>query len=152
MLSQCMVPDHTHLTWSMHSNLSWVVDRFRRIPLLQRKRISDYTLSTSTDRSVGPHPVSPPLSTKEVVGLSQASVNSHLLGLPGPYLWYAISTFNTCSRGPIHWSLTDTDGAYNLRGAGFPYHTPRPSQLIILRFPPNAPRSVSGYPILNISF
>jgi hypothetical protein len=38
-----------------------------------------------SDRSVGPHPISLPLSTKEVVGLSQASVDDKLLGLLGPY-------------------------------------------------------------------
>jgi hypothetical protein len=39
-LSLCIVLDHTYLTWSTHSNLSWVIDRFRRIPLLPRKRNS----------------------------------------------------------------------------------------------------------------
>jgi hypothetical protein len=40
---------------------------------------------------------------------------------------HAIGTFNTCSRGPTHWSLTDTGGDYNLGGAGLPHTTPRPS-------------------------
>jgi hypothetical protein len=39
-LSPCMVPNHTYLTRSTHSNLSWVVDRFGQIPLLPRKRNS----------------------------------------------------------------------------------------------------------------
>jgi hypothetical protein len=79
----------------------------------QEKGIPDYTLSTSADRSVRLHPVSLPLSTKEVVGLSQASVDSRLLGLSGLYLRHAIGTFNTCSCGPTHRSLTDTGGGYN---------------------------------------
>jgi hypothetical protein len=55
---------------------------------------------------------------------SQTSVDSRLLGLPGPYHRHAIGTFNTCSQGPTHRSLTDTGRGYNLVGAGFP--TPLP--------------------------
>jgi hypothetical protein len=79
----------------------------------QEKGIPDYTLSAPADRSASPHPVSLPLSTKEVVGLSQASVNSRLIGLPGTYLRHAIGTFNTCSWRPTHQSLTDIGGGYN---------------------------------------
>jgi hypothetical protein len=46
------------------------------------------------------------------------------IGLLGPYHQHVINTFNTCSRGPTHWSLTDTGGGYNLGGAGLPHHTP----------------------------
>jgi hypothetical protein len=31
----------------------------------------------------------------------------------GPIYQHTIGTFNTCSRGPIHRSLTDTGGGYN---------------------------------------
>jgi hypothetical protein len=41
-------------------------------------------------------------------GESQISIDSRLLGLPGPYHRYAIGMFNTCSRGPTHRSSTDT--------------------------------------------
>jgi hypothetical protein len=51
----------------------------------REKRISDYIPSTPTDRSAGLHPISLLLSTKEVVGLSQASVDGGLLGLPDLY-------------------------------------------------------------------
>jgi hypothetical protein len=54
--------------------------------------------------------------------------------LLGSYLQYVITTFNICSRGPIHRSLIDTSGGYNLGGAGFPQHTPHPSQPMILYF------------------
>jgi hypothetical protein len=54
-------------------------------------------------------------------GESQASINSRLLGLPGPYHRHAIGTFNSCSWGPTEWSLTDTGGGYNLEGAGLPH-------------------------------
>jgi hypothetical protein len=49
------------------------------------------------------------------------------IGLLDPYHQYVISTFNTCSRGPTHQSLTDTGGGYNLRSVSFPHHTPWPS-------------------------
>jgi hypothetical protein len=58
---------------------------------------------------------------------SQTSVDGRLLGLPGPYHQHAIGTFNTCSRGPTHRSLTDTGGGYNLAGDGLP--TPLPDLL-----------------------
>jgi hypothetical protein len=56
---------------------------------------------------------------------SQTSIDSRLLGLPGPYHQYAIGTFNTYSLGSTHRSLTDTGGGYNLAGVSFP--TPLPN-------------------------
>jgi hypothetical protein len=41
-------------------------------------------------------------------GENQTSVDSMLLGLLSPYHQHAIGTFNTCSRVPTPWSLTDT--------------------------------------------
>jgi hypothetical protein len=61
------------------------------------------------------------------------------IGLLGSYLQHVISTSNTCSQGPTHWSLTDIDGGYNLGGATLPHHTPRPSQPTVPRFPPKDP-------------
>jgi hypothetical protein len=72
--------------------------------------------------------------TNETMGVSQAHVDDQLLGLPGPYRRYAIGTFNTCSRGPTHRSLTDIDGGYNLGGTGLPHTTHRPSQPIASTF------------------
>jgi hypothetical protein len=57
----------------------------------------------------------------EAGGVSQAPDGDQLLGLPGPYHRHAIGTFNTCSRGPTERSLIDTDGGYNLGGAGLPH-------------------------------
>jgi hypothetical protein len=57
------------------------------------------------------------------------------IGLLGPYLQHVISTFNTCSQGSTHRSLTDTGRGYNLRGDGFPHHSSCPSQSMVLRFP-----------------
>jgi hypothetical protein len=47
------------------------------------------------------------------------------ISLLGPYHQHVISTFNTCSWGPTHRSLTDTGGGYNLGGVGLPHRTPR---------------------------
>jgi hypothetical protein len=72
-------------------------------------------------------------------GESQTSINSRLLGLPGPYYRHAIGTFNTCSWGPTERSLTDTGGGYNLEGAGLT-HTHSPTFLTsCLPFPLVAP-------------
>jgi hypothetical protein len=52
---------------------------------------------------------------------------------------HMIGTFNTCSRGPTHWSLIDTRGGYCLEGAGFAHTTPRPSQPAVFTFHLGAP-------------
>jgi hypothetical protein len=104
-----MVPDHTYLTRSTHSNLWHSCQQIWTDPLLLRRRAPDPTHSTLADWPMGPH------------------------------LWHAISMFNTCSRGWTHQSLTDIDGGYNYRGADFPHHTPRPSQSMALRFSPKSP-------------
>jgi hypothetical protein len=51
----------------------------------------------------------------------------------------AISTFNPCSRGPTHRSITDTGGGYNLGVVGFPHTTLRPSQPAVSTFYLRAP-------------
>jgi hypothetical protein len=61
------------------------------------------------------------------------------IGLLGPYHKHVISTFNTCSWGPTHWSLTEIGRGYNLGGAGLPHHTPWLSQPTVLCFPPKGP-------------
>jgi hypothetical protein len=76
-----------------------------------------------------------PEPANEVGGVSQAPDGDQLLGLPGPYHQHAIGTFNTCSRGPTHRSLTNTGRGYNLGGADFPHTTPRPSQPAVSPFP-----------------
>jgi hypothetical protein len=91
------------------------------------------------DRSVDPYAVSLLRQPLKQWGRSQPFVDDRLLSLPGPYFRHAIGTFNTCSRGPTHRFFTDTSGGYNLGGVGFPYHTPQPSQLIVLHFPPTCP-------------
>jgi hypothetical protein len=61
------------------------------------------------------------------------------IGLLCPYHQHMLSTFNTCSQGPTHRSLTDTGGGYNLWDGGLPQHTSWPSQPTVLHFPPKGP-------------
>jgi hypothetical protein len=82
--------------------------------VLPRKRAPDIIHSTSADLSVGLYPVSLPRQPLKKWRQSQSSVDGLLLDLPDPYHWHAIATFNTCSRGPTHRSLTDTGRGYNL--------------------------------------
>jgi hypothetical protein len=135
MLGPRMALDHMYLTWSTYSNLLLVINNVRRILLLPRKSASDSTsqpgwVARGTRLSFSPN------TTIEVVDLSQTYVDGRLLGLLGPHLQYAISTFSTCSWGATHRSLTDTGGGYNLGGASLSHHTSRPSQPMLLHFPP----------------
>jgi hypothetical protein len=129
-----MVPDHTYLIWSTHSNLSRSHQQSWAGTLLLRKRATDTTRSTTVDWSVGPYPVSLPSQPMKQLGQSQPSVDGRLLGLPGSYHQHVIGTFNTCSRRLTHRSLTDIGGGYNLGGAGFPHTTSRPSQPMVSTF------------------
>jgi hypothetical protein len=91
-----------------------------------------------------------PNPTNEAVDLSQAFVDDKLLGLLDPYHQHAIGTFNTCSRGPTHWFLTNTSGRYNLGDANFPHTTLWPSQPVVspfhLRAPPDLKLSNNSLP------
>jgi hypothetical protein len=79
------------------------------------------------------------LSLQYTKFLVVSTIDGRLLGLLDPYYQHAISTFNTCSPQPAHWSLNNTGGGYNLEGAGLPHHTPRPSQPMVLYLPPKGP-------------
>jgi hypothetical protein len=54
-----------------------------------------------------------PNTAIEAVGLTQASVDGRLLGLPVSYHRHKIGTFNTYSRVPTPRSLTDTCRGYH---------------------------------------
>jgi hypothetical protein len=119
-----MVHDHTYLTWSTYSNLSYSRQKIWTDPLHQRRRAPDTIHSMTAIRSTGPYPASLSQQPKSS-GEKLIPVNNWLLGLPGPYHWHAIGTFNTCSRGPTERSLIDTGRGYNLGGAGLPHtHSP----------------------------
>jgi hypothetical protein len=137
-LSPRMVHDHTYLTQSIYSNLSYSHQQIWTDPLHPRKRAPDIIHSTTAIGSTGLYPASLPQQPKSS-GEKLTLVDNRLPGLPGSYHWYAIGTFNTCSRGPTERSWIDTDGGYNLEGAGSP-HTQSPTfPTSYLSFPLLAP-------------
>jgi hypothetical protein len=142
----CTLPTGSPYTWQPFTSRqqSWAGS------LLPRKGVPDTIHSTSADRSMGLYPVSLLSQPMKQWGQSHASIDDMLLGLLGTYHQHTIGTFNTCSWGPTHRSLTDTGGSYNLRGAGFPHTTLRPSQPVIspfhLRAPPGLRLSNNSLP------
>jgi hypothetical protein len=133
-LSPRMVPDHTYLTRSTHNNLSWSRQYICTDPLPPDKNGSWHNPQLDDHLICGFVPSFSPTITNEAAGKRQTSVDNQLLGLSGPYHRHVIDTFNTCSWGPTHRSLTDTDGGYSLEGVGFPHTTPRPSQPMVSPF------------------
>jgi hypothetical protein len=135
-LSPRVTIDYTYLTWSTYSNILRSHQQQWIEPLFLRKRAPDTTHNTMADWSVGLYPPEPAI---KAVGVKPPSIDGMLLSLLGPYHQHVIGTFNTCSRGPTHWSLTNTGGGYNLGDAILPHYTPRPSQPTVLHFPPKGP-------------
>jgi hypothetical protein len=138
MIGLRMALDHTYLTWSTYSNLLWSHQQRWTDALLSRKTAPESTsqlgwVARRTHLSFSPN------TSIEVVHLSQASIDGRLLGLLDSYYLHAISTFNTCSRGPTHRSLTNIDEGYNLKGTDLLYHTPQPFQPTVLPFSPKGP-------------
>jgi hypothetical protein len=119
-LSPRMVHDHTYLTWSTYSNLSYSRQLIWTDLLHPRRRASDIIHSTTVIRFVGSYPASLSQQAKSS-GEKSTPVDNWLLDLSSPYHRHAIGTFNTCSRGSTERSLIDTGGGYNLRGAGLPH-------------------------------
>jgi hypothetical protein len=130
-------------TLSTGSSRTWQPFTSRRQswagPLLPRKRAPDTIYITPADRSAGLYPVSLPSQLMKQWGQSQPFVDGRLLTLSGPYHRHEIGTFNTCSWGPTHRSLTDTGGGYNLEGASFVHTTLRSSQPMVSTFHLRAP-------------
>jgi hypothetical protein len=135
-LSPRMTIDHTYLMWSTHNSLLRSRQQICTNPLPPlRRRAPDIIHSSMVVWSAGPYPAFLPQQPMRRWEKRQASVDNQLLDLSDPYHRHAIGTFNTCSRGLTHRSLTNTDEGYNLEGVGFPHTTPRPSQLKVLPFP-----------------
>jgi hypothetical protein len=82
----------------------------------------------------------------EAVRLSQTSVDNRLRGLPGPYHWHAIGTFNTCSWVPTPRSLTDTGGGYNIENLRIVTTLSPPFPSEGSTDPPMAPPGLHFYP------
>jgi hypothetical protein len=152
MLIPRMIPNHTYLTWSTHSNLSRSHQQSWIGPLLPRKRAPDTIQSTPADWSTGSYPVFLQSQPMKQWGQNQLSVDGRLLGLSDPYHRHAIGTFNTCSRGPTYRSLIDTRGGYNLEGISFPNTTPWPSQPMVSRFHLRAPLGLQVSYLSNSGF
>jgi hypothetical protein len=114
--------------------LSLVVNSVGQSHFFREKGNSQLHPSTSADQSTGPHLVSLPLTTIEIVEKAKHLLTISYISLLGLYHKHVISTFNTYSRVPTPQCLTDTDGGYNLGGASFPHHTHRPFQPTVLRF------------------
>jgi hypothetical protein len=137
-LSLCIALDHTYLTWSIYNNLSRSHQQSFTVTAPEKKKF--LTTSQYTDWLIygSPSSFSPPHNHRSS-GENHITVNNRLIGLLGPYHQHAIGTFNTCSRGPTHRSLTNTGEGYNLGGADLPHHTPQPSQPMVLHFPSKGP-------------
>jgi hypothetical protein len=119
--------DHTYLVWSIYSNLSRTRQQIWIDPLAPRRRAPNIIHSTMADRSAGSYSVS--LSKQPIKQWEKSNFCCQpATMLTGLIYQHVICTFNTCSRGPTHWSLTDTSGGYNLGGAGFLHTTPWPFQ------------------------
>jgi hypothetical protein len=94
----------------------------------------------------GSIPSSSPEPANEVVEKAKTYINSMLLGLPSPYHWHKIGTFNTCSWGTTGRSLIDTAGGYNLGGADLP-------RTHSLTFPTSCPHfTLVAPPDLHVAF
>jgi hypothetical protein len=148
-------PD-THGTYTFHVNprtplvrfwqvvpvrgsLSYWPNRVGRILLLLRKSSPDSTSQPSW-MAHGTHPSFSPNNNQWSNRLKPSIYWwTCYIGLLDLYHQHVISTFNTCSCEPTHWSLINTNGGYDRRGVGFPHHSYCPSQPTVLHFPPKCP-------------
>jgi hypothetical protein len=135
----------------VYDNLSRVTDRVGRILLLPRKSALDSTSQPSW-AAHGTHLSFSPKIAIEAVGLSQAPVDSRLLGLPGPYHQHVIGMFNICSWVPTPQSLTDTGRGYHIENleiaTAFSLLFPSEGSTN----PPKWPRPVSIFIHINIQW
>jgi hypothetical protein len=102
-----MVPDHRYITWSTHSNLSRSPHEVERGPTPEEILATTGRLarpSSWVTSSFLPHDR---LSVGERY-FSQVVTQLHRF--TRPIYQHVISTFNTCSRGSTHQSITDTGG------------------------------------------
>jgi hypothetical protein len=144
-----MVPDHTYLTWSTHSNLSQSHQQNCTDPLPREEGLlTQFTAQRSSDPRVRTQLLSH--NNQWGNGEKTSFGWNQLLGLPDSYHRHAIGTFNTCSQGLTHRSLTDTSGGYNLEGASLKQTTLWPSQLMISTFHLRTPPSLQFIQVPSI--
>jgi hypothetical protein len=128
-----MALDHTYIMRFTYSNLSQGRQQSWTESLLLRKRNSRLHPQHTGWPICGSQSSFSPPHNNWSSGESHTS-RRQATRITWPIYQHAISTFNTCSREPTHRSLTDTGGGYSLVGAGFPHHTPRPSQPVVSVF------------------
>jgi hypothetical protein len=109
-LSPHTVPDHTYLTRSMHSNLLHSTHEVKTSPLHSEEiLVTKNRLAQPSSWVISFFLLHDNFGVGER-GFSQVVTQLHRL--TRPIYHHAIGMFNTCSRGPTHWSLTDTGGGY----------------------------------------
>jgi hypothetical protein len=97
---QCTPSVHFLRAVPVYGNLSWVTDKDGQSHCPREKGLpTQSTACRMTDPRVCTQFLS--RANQWSSGDSQTSIDSKLLGLPGPYHQYAIGTFDTCSRVPI---------------------------------------------------
>jgi hypothetical protein len=110
MLSPPLVPDYMYLAWSTHSNLLRSPHEVEIGPTLEE-------ILATTDRLARPSPwVTSSFLPHDRLSIGErgfSQVVTKIHRFTGPIYQHVIGTFNTCSRGPTHWSFTNTGGGYN---------------------------------------
>jgi hypothetical protein len=123
-LSPRMVHDHTYLTWSTYSNVSYSHQQIWTDPLHPRRRAPDTIHSTTAIRSTDPYPASLPQQPKSS-GEKSSSCWQPTTRLTRPISPVCDTYVQYLLAGPTERSLIDTGGGYNLGGAGLPnIHSP----------------------------
>jgi hypothetical protein len=128
-----MTLDHTYLMWSTYSNLLWIHQQICTDPLPPRRRAPNTMHNSTSIWSAGPYLASlpqQPMGQWEKTSFYWQPGNK----LIRPISPHVIGTFNTCSCGLTHQSLTDTGVGYSLRGVDFSHITPWPSQPTVSPF------------------
>jgi hypothetical protein len=134
----CREKPEQHATYASHSSprtlsahFLWAVPICDNLSLVPMKSKQAPTSGRSLDNQRQTDPtvvlgalILPPMRQPWSRGEFSAQWLHIYFRLLGPYHQHAIGTFNTCSRGPTHRSLTDTGRGYNLGGAGLPHTTP----------------------------
>jgi hypothetical protein len=119
----------------VRGNPSWVINRVGRMHCSREKVLPTPPSWVVCGIRLG----FSPNTAIEAVRLSRAPVDGRLLGLPGSYHRHAIGTFNTCSRVPTPWSLTDTGGGYHIENLGIAIALSPPFPSEGSTDPPNGP-------------
>jgi hypothetical protein len=110
-LSPRIVPDHMYITRSTHSNLSRSPHEVETDPYTQKKSWRPKNRPVWSSSWVTSFFLS-----HDSLGVGERDFSQVVTQLHwpiGPIYQHAIDTFNTCSRGPTHRSLTETGGGYN---------------------------------------